>query len=117
MESFHEIGQSCFEKNTPRKRETFVFIRHDSGTKRDIRFVLTRKEASHTVTDSLSSREEEFAIHPAQTTIQWRAVLSVGRSVYDHTHTSPAALLTTCAFDTLGSILAVLYQIDVFLGA
>lgn len=72
MKSFYELGQNCFEKNTPRKRETFIYIRHDLGMKRDTQFVPTRKEASHTVTESLSSREEEFAIHPAQTTTQWR---------------------------------------------
>lgn len=51
MESFYELGQNCFEKNTPRKRETFIFIRRDLGMGRDIWFVPTRKEASHTVTD------------------------------------------------------------------
>lgn len=87
MESFYELGQNCLEKYTPRKRGTFIFIRNYLGVKRDIWFVLTRKEVSHVVTDLLSSREEEFAIHPLQTTTQWRAVLSVGRPIYVHTHT------------------------------
>lgn len=115
MGSFYELGQNCFEKNTPRKRETFFFIGHDLGMKRDIWFVPTRKEVSHTVTDSLSSREEEFATHPAQTTTQWRAVLFVGRNFYVHT---PLLLpFYPCIVLTLGDILAVLYQIDVSLRA
>lgn len=35
MELFYELGQNCFEKNAPRKRETFIFTRHDLGMKRD----------------------------------------------------------------------------------